>query len=110
MIFFLCVVKYQLHIIYHFYLLSGLVNHVVPQNSNNNAAYEKSLAIAREIILNAPIALRCAKQAINEGVQLSITDGYEVEQKCYEKNIPTKDRQEGMLSFIQKRKPQYQGH
>ncbi|XP_045448396.1 enoyl-CoA hydratase domain-containing protein 2, mitochondrial [Melitaea cinxia] len=88
----------------------GLVNHVVPQNGNNNAAYEKSLEIAREIILNAPLALRCAKQAINEGVQLSITDGYEVEQKYYEKNIPTKDRQEGMLSFIQKRKPQYQGH
>ncbi|XP_050345813.1 methylglutaconyl-CoA hydratase, mitochondrial [Nymphalis io] len=88
----------------------GLVNHVVSQNSNNNAAFEKSLTIAREIISNAPIALRCAKQAINEGVQLSIKDGYEVEQKCYEINIPTKDRQEGMLSFIEKRKPQYKGH
>ncbi|XP_046979122.1 enoyl-CoA hydratase domain-containing protein 2, mitochondrial [Vanessa cardui] len=88
----------------------GLVNHVVPQNNNNNAAFEKSMSIAREIISNAPIALRCAKQAINEGVQLSIKDGYEVEQKCYEINIPTKDRKEGMLSFMEKRKPQYQGH
>ncbi|XP_047529255.1 enoyl-CoA hydratase domain-containing protein 2, mitochondrial [Vanessa atalanta] len=88
----------------------GLVNHVVPQNNKNNAAFEKSMTIAREIISNAPIALRCAKQAINEGVQLSIKDGYEVEQKCYEINIPTKDRQEGMLSFMEKRKPQYQGH
>lgn len=88
----------------------GVVNHVVPQNSENNAAYEKAMSIAQEIISNAPIALRCAKQAINEGVQLSIKDGYEVEQKCYEKNIPTKDRQEGMISFIEKRKPQYKGH
>ncbi|CAH0719699.1 unnamed protein product, partial [Brenthis ino] len=88
----------------------GVVNHVVPQNSTNNAAYDKALDIAREIISNAPIALRCAKQAINEGVQLSIKDGYEVEQKCYEMNIPTKDRQEGMISFIEKRKPQYKGH
>lgn len=83
---------------------------MVPQNSSKNAAYDKAISIAREIILNAPIALRCAKQAINEGVQLSIKDGYEVEQKYYEKNIPTKDRQEGMLSFMEKRKPQYRGH
>ncbi|XP_063824659.1 enoyl-CoA hydratase domain-containing protein 2, mitochondrial [Ostrinia nubilalis] len=88
----------------------GLVNHVVPQNSNNNAAFEKALSLAREIIHNAPIALRCAKQAINEGIQLTIKDGYEVEQKFYEVNIPTKDRQEGMISFIEKRKPVYEGH
>lgn len=86
------------------------MNHVVPQNSNNNAAFEKALSLAREIIPNAPIALRCAKQAINEGIQLSIKDGYEVEQKCYEINVPTKDRQEGMISFIEKRKPVYEGH
>ncbi|VVC95479.1 enoyl-CoA hydratase domain-containing protein 2, mitochondrial [Leptidea sinapis] len=88
----------------------GVVNHAVPQNSSNNAAYEKALGLAREINLNAPIALRCAKQAINEGVQLSIKEGYEVEQKCYELNIPTKDRIEGMVSFIEKRKPKYMGH
>lgn len=91
-------------------LISGLVNHVVPQNSSNNAAYEKALSLAREIIPNAPIALRCAKQAINQGIQLTIKDGYEVEQKFYEVNIPTKDRQEGMISFIEKRKPVYEGH
>ncbi|KPJ02535.1 Enoyl-CoA hydratase domain-containing protein 2, mitochondrial [Papilio xuthus] len=88
----------------------GIVNHAVTQNENNNAAFEKALDLAREILPNAPIALRCAKQAINEGVQLSIKDGYEVEQKYYEINVPTKDRQEGMLSFIEKRKPKYEGH
>lgn len=91
-------------------ILPGIVNHAVPQNGNKNAAFEKALSLAREIIPNAPIALRCAKQAINEGVQLSIKDGYEVEQKFYEINIPTKDRQEGMISFIEKRKPVYEGH
>ncbi|XP_069358904.1 methylglutaconyl-CoA hydratase, mitochondrial isoform X2 [Maniola hyperantus] len=50
----------------------GVVNHVVPQNSTSTAAYERAISIAREIISNAPIALRCAKKAINEGVQLSI--------------------------------------
>lgn len=68
------------------------------------------MELAREIIVNAPVALRCAKQAINEGVQLTIKDGYEIEQKWYEVNVPTKDRQEGMISFMEKRKPVYQGH
>lgn len=86
------------------------MNHAVTQNETNNAAFEKAVELAREILPNAPIALRCAKQAINEGVQLSIKDGYEVEQKYYEINVPTKDRQEGMLSFIEKRKPKYEGH
>ncbi|KAG7303145.1 hypothetical protein JYU34_013177 [Plutella xylostella] len=88
----------------------GIVNHVVPQNENKNAAFEKAMELAREIIVNAPVALRCAKQAINEGVQLTIKDGYEIEQKWYEVNVPTKDRQEGMISFMEKRKPVYQGH
>ncbi|XP_045520967.1 enoyl-CoA hydratase domain-containing protein 2, mitochondrial isoform X2 [Pieris brassicae] len=87
----------------------GLVNHSVPQNITKNAAFERALSLAQEIASNAPIALRCAKQAINEGIQLSIKDGYEIEQKCYEKNIPTQDRREGMISFIEKRNPNYQG-
>lgn len=90
--------------------ISGIVNHAVPQNSGKNAAFEKALEIAREIIPNAPIALRCAKQAVNQGIQVSIQEGYEVEQKFYEVNVPTKDRQEGMISFIEKRKPIYEGH
>lgn len=85
------------------------MNHAVLQNSAKNAAYEKALDLAREIIPNAPIALRCAKQAVNQGIQLSIQEGYEVEQKFYEVNIPTKDRQEGMISFMEKRKPIYEG-
>ncbi|RVE48899.1 hypothetical protein evm_006469 [Chilo suppressalis] len=88
----------------------GLVNHVVPQNTTKTAAFDMALNIAREIIVNAPIALRCAKQAINEGIQLTIKEGYEVEQKYYERNVPTKDRQEGMISFMEKRKPVYEGH
>lgn len=89
----------------------GLVNHVVPQNnSTNKAAFERALALAREIAANAPVALRCAKRAVNEGMQLSLKEGYDVEQKYYEVNIPTQDRQEGMKAFFEKRKPVYKGH
>ncbi|XP_026318403.1 enoyl-CoA hydratase domain-containing protein 2, mitochondrial-like [Hyposmocoma kahamanoa] len=88
----------------------GLVNHVVAQNNNsNNGAFERALVLAREIAANAPVALRCAKLAINEGIQVSIKEGYDVEQKYYEMNIPTQDRQEGMKAFFEKRKPVYKG-
>lgn len=92
------------------FIFTGIVNHAISQNSTKNAAYEKALDLAREILPNAPIALRCAKQAVNLGIQGSIQEGYEVEQKFYEVNVPTKDRQEGMISFIEKRKPIYEGH
>lgn len=87
----------------------GLVNHVVPQSNSKKAALERSLELAREIVVNAPLALRYAKLAINEGVQLCLKEGYDIEQKYYEANIPTKDRQEGMKSFFEKRKPVFKG-
>ncbi|KAJ2939153.1 hypothetical protein O0L34_g4714 [Tuta absoluta] len=87
----------------------GIINHVAPQNETKTAAFERALSLAREILPNAPIALRCAKRAINEGIQLTLREGYEVEQKYYEENIPSRDRQEGMISFIEKRKPVYEG-
>lgn len=88
----------------------GVVNHAVQQNETGDAAYRRALQLAEEIVPNAPVALRCAKRAIDEGGELTLSEGYEVEQNCYEVNIPTKDRREGMLSFIEKRKPVYEGH
>lgn len=82
---------------------------MVPQNNCNKGAFERALVLAREIATNAPVALRCAKLAIDEGMQLSIKEGYNVEQKYYEINIPTQDRQEGMKAFFEKRKPVYRG-
>uniref|UniRef100_F7AHV7 Methylglutaconyl-CoA hydratase, mitochondrial-like n=2 Tax=Ciona intestinalis TaxID=7719 RepID=F7AHV7_CIOIN len=88
----------------------GLVNHVVPQNENGDAAFSKSLELAKEIVPQGPIALRMAKQAINRGSEVDLSSGLAFEQACYAQVIPTKDRLEGLTAFKEKRKPNYKGH
>lgn len=87
----------------------GIINHVVEQNDKNDAAYQKALEIAQEIIPNGPIGVRMAKLAINKGLQVDLSTGYAIEEVCYAQVIPTKDRLEGLKAFIEKRKPNYKG-
>ncbi|XP_066284832.1 methylglutaconyl-CoA hydratase, mitochondrial-like isoform X3 [Branchiostoma lanceolatum] len=87
----------------------GLVNHVVPQNSNGDAAYQRSLLLAREIVPQGPVALRVAKIAINRGSQVDLDTGMAIEEACYAQVIPTKDRMEGLMAFKEKRPPHYKG-
>jgi methylglutaconyl-CoA hydratase len=81
----------------------GLVNHAV------ETAYEKSLALARQILPNGPIALRMAKTAISKGMDMDTSSGMILEQACYAQVIPTKDRLEGLSAFKESRAPVYRG-
>ena len=87
----------------------GLVNQVVPQNKDGDAAYQSALSIAREILPNGPIGVKVAKVAISTGIEVPITDGLEIENQCYSKVVDTKDRIEGLTAFVTKRVPVYQG-
>ncbi|XP_076669990.1 methylglutaconyl-CoA hydratase, mitochondrial [Andrena cerasifolii] len=87
----------------------GLVNQVVPQNKDGDAAYQSALSIAREILPNGPIGVKVAKVAISTGIEVPITDGFEIENQCYSEVVDTKDRIEGLTAFVTKRVPVYQG-
>ena len=87
----------------------GLVNHSVPQNDNGDAAYDKAIQLAQEIIPNGPVGVKMAKQAINKGIEVDIGSALSIEEACYAQVIPTKDRLEGLLAFKEKRKPVYTG-
>jgi len=87
----------------------GLVNHVVSQNESGDAAYNKAIGLAREILPNGPVGVKMAKAAINRGLEVDIGSALAIEEGCYAQVIPTKDRLEGLQAFREKRKPVYKG-
>ncbi|XP_044056794.1 enoyl-CoA hydratase domain-containing protein 2, mitochondrial [Siniperca chuatsi] len=87
----------------------GLVNRAVEQIQTGDAGYREALSLAREILPQAPVAVRMAKEAINRGVEVDISSAMAIERMCYARVIPTRDRQEGMAAFREKRPPQYTG-
>ncbi|XP_023559983.1 methylglutaconyl-CoA hydratase, mitochondrial isoform X2 [Octodon degus] len=87
----------------------GLVSHVLEQNQEGDAAYRKALDLAREFLPQGPVAMRVAKLAINQGMEVDLVTGLAIEEACYAQTIPTKDRLEGLLAFKEKRPPRYKG-
>nr|XP_006823943.1 PREDICTED: methylglutaconyl-CoA hydratase, mitochondrial-like [Saccoglossus kowalevskii] len=87
----------------------GLVNYAVDQNDSGDAAYQKSLRIAEQILSKAPLAVKMAKKAINNGLNVDLNTGLVIETACYAQIIPTEDRLEGLRAFIEKRTPEYKG-
>lgn len=83
----------------------GLVNYCVPPGS----AYSKALEIAREINQKGPVAVRMAKRAINDGLDMDMASALRLEEECYQQVLDTKDRLEGLAAFAEKRKPRYTG-
>lgn len=87
----------------------GAVNRVSEQNEEGTSAYDTALEIARSIIPNGPVAVKMAKKAISHGQQVDLKNGCAIEEFCYNQVIPTKDRMEGIVAFVEKRKPNYTG-
>ena len=48
----------------------GLADFSVVQNENGDAAYQRALQLAEEILPRGPVAVRMAKLAINKGMQV----------------------------------------
>eukprot|EP00744_Colponema_vietnamica_P007913 GILI01011333.1.p2 GENE.GILI01011333.1~~GILI01011333.1.p2 ORF type:complete len:286 (+),score=73.36 GILI01011333.1:59-916(+) len=83
----------------------GVINHLTEQGQSFN----KGLELAREILPNGPVAVKVAKLAISRGSEVDLSTGFSFEEQCYAQVIPTKDREEGLLAFREKRKPVYKG-
>jgi enoyl-CoA hydratase/carnithine racemase len=68
-----------------------------------------ALETAKRIAANAPIAVRQAKKAIRQGLQMDLASGLAFEVQAYERMIATEDRREGVAAFNEKRKPVFKG-
>uniref|UniRef100_A0A0E0GAJ6 Enoyl-CoA hydratase n=1 Tax=Oryza nivara TaxID=4536 RepID=A0A0E0GAJ6_ORYNI len=86
-------------------LIAGVVNYCVPAGE----AYKRALELAQEINQKGPLAIRMAKKAINQGMEVDLSAGLAVEEECYEQVLHTQDRLEGLAAFAEKRKPVYTG-
>lgn len=83
----------------------GILHRVVEQEELMVACRE----LARDISVNAPIAVKQAKFAIRNGISVDVQTGLQLEEKAYELTIPTKDRIEALDAFNEKRPPVFIG-
>ena len=70
---------------------------------------EIAIELAEKIAINAPIAIREAKQAINRGVYASLEEGYKAELQGADTCFETEDILEGIQAIFEKRKPEFKG-
>lgn len=82
----------------------GLVNYVV----NQEELLAKAEELLNKILLRAPLAIASAIVAVN-GVSQHNANGFETEIEEFSKCFGTKDMQEGINAFLQKRKPEFKG-
>jgi len=83
----------------------GLVNRVVPQAEL--MPYVKELAT--KLAGKPPLAIKLAKDAVHAGLNMNLKDGIEYENKLFAILCGSKDKQEGVNAFLEKRRPDFQG-
>ena len=82
----------------------GLVNKVVPAES----LLDEAKAMMQTILSKAPLAVRYAKIAINEGIQMDLYRGLELEKDVCALTFGSDDSKEGMSAFLEKRPAVFQ--
>lgn len=80
-----------------------------------NAVYEpeelmdKAMEMAAMMLKNAPVAIKLAKQSINEGYDLDADEAIALENRLFGQCFATADQKEGMDAFLNKRKAEFTG-
>lgn len=83
----------------------GLVNDVVPASELKEAANK----MARRIARGAPLAVKMTKQGLYQGLQCSVEEAEEFENKTIMALMKTEDHKEAVKAFMEKREPKFMG-
>jgi enoyl-CoA hydratase/carnithine racemase len=83
----------------------GLINRNVKPDELTSVL----MNMAREMSATSVISLMYAKEAITKGMELTLEQGLRLEADLYFLMHTTKDRQEGIRAFREKRKPEFKG-
>jgi len=81
----------------------GLVDELVPSGGST----QRALELAGQISGNSPTAVRHAKAAMREGADASLKEGLGYEDAHWRASAQSKDRQEGISAFNEKRSPRW---
>jgi enoyl-CoA hydratase/carnithine racemase len=83
----------------------GIVDHLYPQGELT----AKTMEYAKSIANGAAFAIGRIKLAVNEGIELPLSDGLGVERRVIEQVFKSEDAREGISAFMEKRKPAFKG-
>ena len=83
----------------------GLVARVVARE----AWLEEAKRVAREIASKGPIAVRLAKEAIDQAFESPLQAGVELERRSFFLARASEDADEGLKAFLEKRPPEFTG-
>jgi enoyl-CoA hydratase len=86
-------------------LRAGLVARVVARE----AWLEEAKRVGREIAAKSPIALRLAKEAVEQAFEAPLSVGIEYERRAFYLARASEDATEGLNAFVEKRKPDFTG-
>jgi len=84
---------------------AGLVSEV----TQPELTLERALQIARRIAEKAPLAVRLAREALLKAMDIDLASGLRFERHAFTLLAGTRDRDEGIRAFMEKRPPEYQG-
>ena len=83
----------------------GLVNRVVPLSDLMTEAKKMAATICEA----APLAVRCAKELLLRGMDVSLDEALKIEDDIQTYILGTQDCEEGFAAFAEKRKPEWKG-
>jgi len=83
----------------------GLANKVCPTES----LMDEVLKTAKTIAAKGKVSLRCAKQAVNTGMNSDLATGCNIEIDAFALCFASEDAKEGTSAFLEKRKAEFKG-
>src|SRR6202020_246168 len=83
----------------------GLVNEVTVAAE----LIPRAEAIAGKIMANAPLAVQYSMEAVNKGMEMTLSEGLYLEAVLFGVACATEDKKEGTTAFLEKRAAQFKG-
>ncbi len=84
---------------------TGLVARVVPDKNLKS----ETMAVAKKIAEQPPLAVLAIKEAVNQVDSLSLREGLLLERRLFHSLFATEDKIEGTQAFVEKRTPKFTG-